>query len=83
MRRPPLPGSGNGGTQAEPAIRSYGASQASRGLCPGTSTGQFRGPVSQNLAATGRAALNCSLSDNLIDCAKPSEDFVLKSALRP
>jgi len=39
--------------------------------------------VPPNLAATGRAALNCTITDNFIDCAKPSEDFVLNSALRP
>ncbi|HLW78358.1 MAG TPA: hypothetical protein VKU44_02065 [Terriglobia bacterium] len=39
--------------------------------------------VAQDLATTGRVALNCTLSNNFLDCAKPSEDFVLKSALRP
>jgi hypothetical protein len=50
---------------------------------PGTYTGQLQRPVAQSLAATGRAALNCCISDNFVDCAKPSEDFVLKSALHP
>jgi hypothetical protein len=49
----------------------------------GAFTGPSRVQVSQNLAAAGRAALNCTISDNFIDCAKPSEDFVLQSALRP
>lgn len=50
---------------------------------PGKDIGQFQNRASQQLAAAGRAALNCTISDNFIDCAKPSEDFVLNSALRP
>ena len=57
----------------------YGASALAKSAAapgPGRS-------VTPNLVATGRTALNCTISGNFIDCAKPSEDFVLNSALRP
>lgn len=39
--------------------------------------------VLRDLAAMGRTNLSCSVSDGLMDCSKPEEDFVVNSALRP
>jgi len=62
----------------------YGAAALAKpAAAPGGYAGQFGRSITQNLVATGRTALNCTISDNFIDCAKPSEDFVLNSALRP
>lgn len=48
----------------------------------GASGGVFQKSPGPILAAT-RNALNCTISENFIDCARPSEDFVLKPVLRP
>jgi hypothetical protein len=64
----------------------YGASALAKPAAapaPRAFTGQPRVQLFQGLTAAGRAALNCAISDNFVDCAKPSEAFVLKSAMRP
>lgn len=39
--------------------------------------------VMQDLAAMGRTSLSCTISNNIVDCSGPEEDFVLECALRP
>lgn len=48
----------------------------------GPATAAQRG-VLRDLAAMGRTALNCTVTEGLVDCSKPEEDFVVNSALRP
>jgi hypothetical protein len=67
------------------SLRSGATALAKAASAPGAgaSGGVFQKSPRPILAAIGRNALNCTIPDNFIDCARPSEDFVLKPALRP